>query len=124
MTREQELQTAIESLRLELWNLQNEHFERRMEEHLGKYFKYRNSYSAPCSDKDYWWIYGKLIRTMNKNCIMLTFQIDCNGQIIIEAEDSTSCPEPNSGWEEISLKEWNEAVQTLLKRINTIFDQQ
>jgi hypothetical protein len=51
---------------------------------IGKCFKYRNSYSCPESDADYWWLYSKVVSVDGEWAQVLRFQTDRNGRVEFE----------------------------------------
>lgn len=55
--------------------------------YVGKCFKYRNNYSCPQTEKDYWWLYSQVIGIIGKDqCIVNSFEVDSEGQIRIHPQ--------------------------------------
>lgn len=53
--------------------------------YLGKYFKYRNSYSCPENENDYWFVYSHIVGISNDcDLIVNSFQTDKYGKITIQ----------------------------------------
>jgi len=52
----------------------------------GKYLKYRNCYSSPKEDSDYWWIYAfvESVSTRNGTVMMKTIEVDKNGELRVK----------------------------------------
>lgn len=51
---------------------------------VGRYFKYRNSYSCPQKASDYWWLYARTDRLDRAGTLHgVTFQIDSRGEITV-----------------------------------------
>jgi hypothetical protein len=85
MTRKEELQKRIDDARTELFKITDaEKYENNIKL-LNKCYKFRNSYSCPHNEEDYWWMYQK-ITSINEygNLKSFTFQTDKDGKIEIE----------------------------------------
>ncbi len=53
---------------------------------VGKCFVYRNCYSCPKTDADYWWLYIRIIRLDEDGDLYATeFQIDAHGSLALAA---------------------------------------
>jgi hypothetical protein len=58
------------------------------EKYEGKYFKYKNSYSCPETEKDYWYLYVHVVAVdSDLFCKANTFQMDKYGEITIRYKD-------------------------------------
>src|SRR5690606_37177341 len=54
---------------------------------LGRMYRYRNSYSCPQSEDDYWWTYRKVLSVDDDGyCRCLEFHIDRDGKASIHME--------------------------------------
>lgn len=73
---------------------------------VGKCYRYRNSFSCPEGDADYWWLYMKLTGLDDMGTLIAhTFQTDKTGKIEIRFDEPRYGfdPEGRFGtWEEIS----------------------
>lgn len=85
MSRKEELQRQLKALNDELNAIIDAENDKRDATYVGKCFKVRNNYSCPESEKDYWWLYIKVLR-VDTGLLCLRFQIDCYGRIEIEPE--------------------------------------
>lgn len=85
MNRKEELQRQLKALHEELNTITDAENDARDATYVGKCFRTRNNYSCPESEKDYWWLYIKVLRA-DTGLYCLRFQIDCNGRIEIEPE--------------------------------------
>jgi hypothetical protein len=55
----------------------------------GRYFKYRNSFSCPEKESDYWWMYVRVDKVDNIHWMKgITFQTDRDGKISVEQDKS------------------------------------
>ncbi len=85
MGRKEELQRQLKALHEELNTIIDAENEKRDALFVGRCFKTRNNYSCPKSEKDYWWLYLKVLRA-DTGLYCLRFQIDCNGRIEIDPD--------------------------------------
>ena len=79
---------------------------------IGKCFRYRNSYSCPETDADYWWIYARVTGLdEGGEPSALEFQTDKYGRTKIEVGAMFS---PKIGWQECTARhfhmEWVDAM--------------
>ena len=90
---------------------------------VGTYWKYRNSYSCPQSDKDYWWMFAKVIRIIDSGSIcLLKAQIDSEDRMSVKEETwpySTNPEKPLSGWIEIDESEFMDAWDAIEQRLES-----
>lgn len=54
---------------------------------VGKHYKFRNCYSCPDKESDYWWSYTKVIGVEDGAVILWNFQTDKYGEISIKFRD-------------------------------------
>jgi hypothetical protein len=84
---------------------------------VGKCFRYRNCYSCPQSDADYWWLYRRVTMVDSHGWLrVFDFQKDKDGKIWIEPESRAMSPQ--SLGEPITLKQFQHAWKTLANTIN------
>lgn len=83
MVRKEELQRQLKALHEELNTITDAENDERDATFVGRCFKVKNNYSCPKTEKDYWWLYLKVLRA-DTGLYCLRFQIDCNGDIRIE----------------------------------------
>ena len=117
MTRKEELGKILDKTRKELDEiLDKEEYEKNIGL-VGKYYKYRNSYSCPKEESDYWYIYRKITGIDEKNRLKVSsFSMDKDGKIEINNNDAFF----SSGWIEISKFEFDLAWDAILLRIKPI----
>jgi hypothetical protein len=58
--------------------------EKALKEFIGKCYKYRNCYSCPQEEKDYWWLYIYVKEIKDGYLTCQTFQKDSDGKIMID----------------------------------------
>lgn len=112
-TREQ-LMAELTPLRDEIDRIDRAEQERERKKLIGKCFKYRNSYSMPQKDSDYWPIYVKVVGADGYRCRAFTFQTDKDGKIKIEPQDYFSA---RDGYKPITAAEFNREWKALKARI-------
>lgn len=89
---------------------------------IGKCYKYRNNYSCPESDSDYWYIYARMIRIDEDGLLVaVRFQIDRNGRIEIEEDTDFTSQHYASSWIEIQSEEYLEAMSKASAGIERFF---
>lgn len=62
--------------------------EKNLKGFVGKCYKYKNCYSCPQEEKDYWWLYIRVKEVKDGCLVCQTFQKDSYGKIIIYLEDT------------------------------------
>lgn len=101
----------------ELHRLEDEHFEQvelpAMRARIGFCFKYRNCYSCPQTEADYWWMYSKIVGVRNGSYRLLCFSMDCNSKLAIEESFSPSL----EGYQPISHEGFLSAVTPMLNAL-------
>lgn len=80
----------------------------------GKCFVYRNSYSCPETDADYWSMYTRVLRIENGRLIVHRFQTDRDGKIEIELAAPAS---PSTLGIEINAEEFDAAWTDLINKL-------
>lgn len=111
------MRAKIKPLVEELNILERQKKEEENSKLVGKYFKYRNSYSCPESDKDRWWIYRHVISMNDNELSGVTFGTDMYGKVEIERG---AIPSYLTGWTEIEEAEYLEAWEGLISDIGTL----
>ncbi|KKM59287.1 hypothetical protein LCGC14_1548290 [marine sediment metagenome] len=116
MTREEELNRIIAIAHDELSTIDVKKKLKENTKLIGKCFKYRNSYSAPEEESDYWWLYYKVI-SVNRHgiCMAMRFQTDKHGRIEIEKERYFVL---SDRYIKITEEEFEDAWDNLLLTIN------
>lgn len=111
-----QLQSKINVLRGELLKKEHAQWIRENKKYVGTYWKYRNNYSCPDGESDYWWAYRKLtsIDMDGGHFLATSFQTDKNGWHRIEVDEYCSGP---SSWEPCSKAEYERAFKTLADKI-------
>lgn len=92
--------------------------ERFLKEFIGKYYKYKNSYSCPQEEKDYWWLYIHIIEVKDGWLRVFEFQKDQYGKIIIEDNATMSSPTPDDKYIECTVEEFYREWQNMMDNIN------
>lgn len=69
--------------------------EKALKEFVGKCYKYKNCFSCPQEEKDYWWMYI-CVKEVKDGCLVCqTFQKDKYGKITINLNDKISSMNDN-----------------------------
>lgn len=116
MNRKDELKSAIEKARSELREIEETENMKASKALVGKFFKYRNSYSCP-KPNEYWWLYTTVTGvTEEGNPLAWNFQKDIYGKV--EVESDMFRPSLSSGYTEISAQEFWKAYDSIMFELN------
>jgi hypothetical protein len=122
--REAELRAAIDAALDELQALIDAKERERAQAHVGRCFAYRNCYSCPSSEADYWTLYLRVVGVTPEGTIRLvTFQTDKDGNVRVD-EDTRSAGILGSGYKEISHAELVQAWNLLRRNRLSWFETQ
>lgn len=87
---------------------------------VGKAYRFKNCYSCPSSEADYWWSYSKVLKVGEDGRLCAVgFEVDCNGEVCVRSNIEY-------GWtrfldmEKITDEELRRAWQKLVDRVNEI----
>lgn len=69
--------------RTTLYNIESKEEENRNKNLVGKFFKFKNSFSCPKTDEDYWWLYIKIVKVDGSYLKCIQFQKDIYNKIKI-----------------------------------------
>jgi hypothetical protein len=119
MDRKTELQKIIKNCREELYTIEHKEQFESIRLLVGKYYKFKNSYSCPKNAEDYWWLYEK-IEGIDKDDDLygFEFQTDKYGDINIKRKIFTY---PNmDNWIEITEEEFRSEWKKVVKIINSL----
>lgn len=84
---------------------------------VGKCFRYRNSYSCPQTEADYWWLYRRVTLADKHGWLrVFDFQTDKDGKTSIEPGNRAMSPA--SLGEPITLKQFQHAWKVTANRLN------
>lgn len=86
---------------------------------IGKCHRYRNSYSCPETDVDYWWIYRRVIAVDGSWLKTFSFQTDRNGKVTVQTEKQDFSD--LSGWKEISDAEFSHAFNDMMRKVSDAY---
>lgn len=116
MNRKDELKSAIEKARAELREIEETENMKASKALVGKFFKYRNSYSCPKPD-EYWWLYTAVIGVTDEgNPRAWNFQKDIYGKV--EVEEDMFRPSLSAGYTEITEQEFWKAYDGIMFELN------
>jgi hypothetical protein len=73
----------LRRLQTKVWEEHQKKQTQKAQKLVGKYFKFRNSYSCPEGEKDKWWLYTAIIGVKDGCCVAIDFQTDKNGDVSI-----------------------------------------
>lgn len=123
MTRKEELQRRIEAAddaRVELWRIEAQEAEYHNRALIGKCFKYRNSYSCPQDDNDYWWMYCKVLGVKGTSLQVWRFQTDKYKKVDVEPDTMLAREQLQIGYHEIPLAEFDAAWQATMEKLERL----
>ena len=122
-TRKQ-LLDSLRSARDELDDLDRKETAKTYVALVGRCYKFRNCFSCPKDDGDYWYIYKQCLRIEDEKPIFLCFENDKNGKISIYFDSRHA---EYSGWAEVDLKdfwaEWLKMKANISKHQGMILSQ-
>lgn len=87
---------------------------------VGKTYKYRNSYSCPESDADYWWMYMRVAGASENGLVIITAGKDFRGRVNIQTQGSAF--PILDGYIEIDVKEFDMAVTGILSEAHSMLN--
>jgi len=123
-TRADELRATIEAARAELYDLEMADKERDASALIGHAIKYRNNYSLPQSEADYWWMYAIVTEQRDGIPFGLTFQCDKDGEVTITHDSRVMAlwPGCDSGWQECSFAEARQSWERIIRTVRAAAD--
>jgi hypothetical protein len=83
---------------------------------IGRFFKYRNCFSCPEKESDYWWLYFKVTANESRWSKGFDFQRDRDGRVSTDPV-ALRVLSNNDGWVEITKGEWDAAWSDCLRRL-------
>lgn len=101
--RIKQLQDQLCELRQELSQLESNKRDAENAALVGRFFKYRNCYSCPETESDYWWIYRKVTGVSEGMLETFEFAKDKDGKMSVELDGACTI---HSSWREIDAKEF------------------
>lgn len=116
MSRETELHEQIGRLRRELGEIETGKKRKAALSLYGKCFRYRNCYSMPEGEKDYWWTWARVIGVSDAGApISFEFQTDKNGRFECQTEEHYSGL--SGGWSPTTFAEYRAAWETAMRHV-------
>ncbi len=108
---------ALMRIRSKILNLEEKNLTPALiKKYEGKYFKFRNSYSLPKSERDKWWVYSKVLKVKSRDEITsFAFQKDIYGEITTSKKNRTS---ESILQIEITKREFDAAYNKMIQTIN------
>jgi hypothetical protein len=121
--RKAELDGIIRNARAELDEIVEKERRVKGQALVGKCYRYRNSYSCPQKESDYWWLYMIVLGVTDGALICFKFQRDSEQKI--EIEPDTRVPlsiegELSDSYEEIERGLFSVAWEGVLASINKV----
>jgi len=111
-----QLQKVYNDSYVEIQEKQNTKKNKEMKRFIGKYYKYRNCYSYPQEEKDYWWLYLYVTKVEDGCLHVFEFQKDSCGKITIE--DNARMGAIYEKYIECTVEEFYGAWKDLMDNIN------
>ena len=120
---EHDLARAQERLRC----LEEDRFEReqlpRLQAKIGSCYRFRNSYSCPAKEADYWWLYAKIVAVAGRHFRVLLVERTNDGKVQARQEVLFACgTEMPPAYQPISSGEWRKAAQEILREASVLID--
>lgn len=117
MTTE-ELQAEVRRLHVELRDREEAALKEQGQPLVGKCYRYRNCYSCPQTEKDYWWLYKRVVSVEGSSLHTFSFETDRNGDIRIQHDEFGHTMQfLNNMYEEIPAKTFNREWRKVQKRV-------
>ena len=90
----------------------------------GTFWKFRNSYSRPGEESDYWWLYRYVKKVFQNGTLLTTeFQIDQYQALIINTNRKLEWDVAHytwGGWVASHAEEWHEALYDVRSRMTEL----
>lgn len=121
MATKEELQAQAAAVRDALWKIEAAELAEAGKALVGKYFTYRNCYSCPKTEADYWPLYLR-IDGCDKDGVLrgVSFQTDSNGDVRVEYRmPSVRMFVPPSGYKPSSRRQFNAAFARLINKLKS-----
>lgn len=115
---EESLKAEFNRIKEKLWAIDAKRQTEIGQKKVGKFYKYRNSYSCPQKPSDYWWKYFAPRVANGSSLTGLSFQTDCDGSSSIWANEFHA--QHLGGWTEISKPEFTRALKAFQKKIGAV----
>jgi hypothetical protein len=110
--------------------LEQEEFDRitlpAMRERIGFCYRYRNSYSCPQTDADYWWMYVKITGVIDGAYQAVNAQKDSYGKVSVETHQAVIAERGgvlSAAYQPMSRADFEEAIRRLHLEIRVAMDQ-
>ena len=100
-----------------IWKQEAKERDRKNAKLVGRCFKYRNCYSCPEKESDYWWLYRKITRVEDGSLRAFEFQIDSRGEFEVRPDKFVGLGDNGSGWTEIRGDEFSAAWEDFMTNI-------
>jgi hypothetical protein len=118
-TKKAELEAQIGLLQRELRKIEDTEATERNRYLVGRCFRYRNCYSCPEKDSDYWWLYCRVLSVRGDTATVLDFQTDKDGRMEMRPSHFRSAMSLASGgsYQPIPRKQFRAALRSFLARV-------
>jgi hypothetical protein len=118
MTRKHGLTLIIEDAKTELHEIEMEERTIECAKLFGRCYKYRNSYSCPQTEADYFHLYMLVTGNEDGGIRQFTFQTDCQGKV--EIRDNEWHTGLLGGYVEIPRREFDREWKKVLTRLGKV----
>jgi len=120
MARKDELNTIIRKAHDEMREIETAERLLHNDGLVGKCYKYRNCFSCPEAESDYWWLYVRVDKLSESGTpVTFGFQTDKYGTVSIEADKHNFTI--GDDWAQISEKEFTREWNKLKKNLSVKF---
>ena len=87
------------------------------------YWKFRNSYSCPEKESDYWWVHRQITDTTPDGYLDgIEFQVDQYGTLTVKELKHDPWMVQTDGWVPSTRAEWNKAVKAAGRVAGKVFN--
>ena len=118
--RKANLEKQMYAIRKELSAIEEADNEARFSGLIGRCFSYRNCYSCPKTDKDYWLTYCRVNSISGSYANVMEFQIDSTGRITMEPDTCMQAAMLGASWTQISPAAFNKALKHCRKAVEKL----
>jgi len=113
-SRKQQLEETIRAARAALAALEAGDDQRAAEKLVGNCYVYRNCYSCPETEADYWNLYSRIVGAEDGLVVTVDFQVDKYGRVVLERNRRSHHSYEGDGYKPIPLSEFVRAWLALL----------
>jgi hypothetical protein len=106
----------------QLKRIQDREIELNNKNLVGKTFVFRNCYSCPSEESDYWSVFVDIVRSHETNLIIEQFEVDKNGKVEISQMEVSPLifTSMRTAYEEIPRNDFEEGKKKVLEKMGLV----